>query len=117
VQKSTPSESTAGASGAFSLQARRLPGSLGGFGASRIRLIGETSMTKNLLLAALLSTAAAVSFAQAPAKPAVPAGAAPVAAAAATAAPMAETKAAPAKKSAKKHAKKKAAKTEAPASK
>jgi hypothetical protein len=63
------------------------------------------SMTKNLLLAALLSTAAAVSFAQTPAKAVTPAGAAP----AAVAAPAAEAKPAAKKKAAKKAKKTKAA--------
>jgi hypothetical protein len=80
-------------------------GSLGGFGASRIRLNGETKMTKNLLIAALLSTTAAFSFAQAPAKAVAPAGAT-----VAVAAPAAETAKPAAKKAAKKHSKKKAAK-------
>ena len=65
----------------------------------------DHTMTKNLLIAALLSTTAAFSFAQAPAKPMAPAGAAPMTAAAAApeAKPMAAKKAG--KKKAKKAAK------------
>ena len=77
-------------------------------------------MTKNLVLAALLSTAAAFSFAQAPAtKPMAPAGAAPAAAMAETPQPNAAVKpATPAKKQhARKHAKRKLAKLEAPLTK
>ena len=77
-------------------------------------------MTKNLVLAALLSTAAAFSFAQAPAaKPMTPVGAAPVAAMTEAPKLMAAAKpATPAKKQhAKKHARKKLAKMEAPMTK
>ena len=62
----------------------------------------DHTMTKNLLIAALLSTSAAFSFAQAPAKPMAPAGAAPMAAAA----PAAEAKPMAAKKAGKKKHKK-----------
>jgi hypothetical protein len=82
-----------------------MSGSLGGLGASRIRTFLEhTTMTKNLILAAILATSAGLSFAQAPAKPATPAGATPT-----VAAPAAEAKPA-AKKATKKKAPKKAAK-------
>ena len=77
-------------------------------------------MTKNLILVALLSTAAAFSFAQAPAtKPMAPVGAAPAAAMAETPQPKMVVKpATPAKKQhAKKHAKKKLAKMEPPLAK
>ena len=77
-------------------------------------------MTKNLVLAALLSTAAAFSYAQAPAtKPIAPVGAAPATVTVETPKPMAAAKpATPAKKQhAKKHAKKKLAKMEAPLTK
>ena len=67
-------------------------------------------MSKNLLIAALLSTAAAVSFAQTPAAaPAAPA----TTTTAAPAAKVADTAATPAKKHVKKHGKKKAVKAEA----
>ena len=72
-------------------------------------------MSKNLLIAALLATASAVTFAQTTAKPSLPAGAAPVTTTAAPAAPgVADPAAKPAgKKHGKKHGKKKAAKAAA----
>ena len=70
-------------------------------------------MTKNLILAALLATSASLSFAQAPAKAVVPAGATPTVAVATTA--EAKPAAAPAKKVSKKKSTKKAAKSTATA--
>ena len=88
------------------VQARRMPGPLRRLGACIETLFGIhlTMITiKSLFAAALLSTTAAVSFAQAPVAPKATVGSAPVAAT--TAAP-----AAPAASGAKKHHKLHAAK-------
>jgi hypothetical protein len=90
LEKIFHTASTAVGKPTFLAQARRMPGSLGGFGASSTRLIGEIHMLKNVVVAALLSTVAAVSFAQTPAAaPAAVKAAAPVVEAAKAAAPTA----------------------------
>jgi hypothetical protein len=87
-------------------QARHIPGSLRGLGATTSFIENERlNMNKSLIAAALLSTAAAFSFAQTPAAKAAPATPAAAPAAATTPAPAASAPA----KAAKKHAKKPAA--------